>query len=171
MCGYAVIGRHHLHNLERWWCKGAGFGCVQGRHIAPGVVGGHPEELPVGEPSGCVPALVLPLPNLSKSWCPLSLHVDEHHDRREDWEDTLHYLLGFPRRHHRAAKDTTWGCSLRGGVLCAVGLGLCGCDMMWRTWGWARALPGVPSSLPQASRVRHGRARRGWKRRVKGGRR
>lgn len=98
MCGYGVIGRHHLHNLKCWWCKGAGFGHVQGSRTAPGVVWGYPEELPMGEqPSGCEPALVLPPPNLSKSWCPLSLHADERHDWREDWQDTLRYLLWLPR--------------------------------------------------------------------------
>ena len=96
----------------------------------PVVVWGHPEELPMGELSGCVPALALPPTNLSKTWCPLSLYIDEHHDQREDWEGRLHYLPGFPRRHPRAAKDTTWGRSLREGVLCAVGLGLCGCEMV-----------------------------------------
>lgn len=46
-------------------------------------------------------ALVLLPPNLSKSQCP-----HEQHDQREDWEGKLHYLPGFPGRHHRAAKNT-----------------------------------------------------------------
>lgn len=51
-------------------------------------------------------ALVLLPPNLSKSWCPPSLCIDEQHDQREDWEGKLHYLPGFPGRHHRATKNT-----------------------------------------------------------------
>lgn len=169
-CSYAVLA-NDVQNLRHCRCKDSGFGRSQGRHAVPVVVRGHPEELPVGEPSGCVPALALPPPNSGKSWCPLSLYVDEHHDQREDWEGRLCYLPGFPRRHH--GKDTMRGRSLRGGVLCAVGLGLCGCEMMWRTCGWTCAPAGVPPSPPHVRKERDGRGgwrveeeREDWKRRA-----
>lgn len=66
-CGFAVLGRHDLHNLRRCRDKDAGIGCSPGRPRASVVVQGHPEELPMGEPNGCVPALALPSPNLSDS--------------------------------------------------------------------------------------------------------